>query len=301
MRDTPAQEIRNSRNNRLHLKVLKRQSHRKSQRHKDPFGHAGYHGGVKLATWNVNSIRARLPHVLDWLTANQPDVLCLQETKVTDADFPDEPLRTAGYHVTHVGQKSYNGVATITRAPVAEVVTEPPGLDGEQKRALTVTVENLRVINVYVPNGERIGSEKYEFKLKWLAALRCYLSAELGKHDKLAVVGDFNIAPEDRDVYDPHLWQNQVLFSDLERRALHHITDAGLTDVFRRFDQPAGSYSWWDYRQGGFRRNLGLRIDHILCSADLAERCIACFIDKAPRQRARPSDHAPVVAEFRSS
>lgn len=254
---------------------------------------------MKLATWNVNSIRARLHHVLDWLTVNAPDVLCLQETKATDADFPYEPLRAAGYHVTHVGQKSYNGVATVTRVPVVDVVRDPPGLDGEQKRALTVTVGNLRVINVYVPNGERIGSEKYEFKLKWLAVLRRYLSAELCRHDQLAVVGDFNVAPEACDVYDPRLWRNQVLFSEPERQALRHLTDAGLIDVFRRFDQPAGSYSWWDYRQGAFRRNLGLRIDHILCSANLAERCFTCFIDKAPRQSARPSDHAPVVAEFR--
>ena len=255
---------------------------------------------MKLATWNVNSIRARLPHVLDWLAANKPDALCLQETKVVDADFPYGPLRALGYHVTHVGQRSYNGVATITRAAAGDIVRAPPGLDGEQKRALTVTVDGIRVINVYVPNGERVGSEKYEFKLKWFAALRRYLAEELKHHRRLAITGDFNVAPEDRDVYDPRLWQNQVLFSEPERKALRDMADLGLIDVFRRFDQPPRSYTWWDYRQGGFRRNLGLRIDHILCSAELAKQCVACHIDQAPRKRERPSDHAPVVAEFRS-
>lgn len=253
---------------------------------------------MKLATWNVNSIRARLTHVLDWLSLNQADVLCLQETKVTDAEFPYDPFRTAGYHVAHVGQKGYNGVATITRAPAAEVVTAPPGLDGEQKRALTLTANGVRVVNVYVPNGERVGSEKYEFKLQWFAALRHYLLVELQRHPLLTVVGDFNVAPEDRDVYDPRLWQNQVLFSEPERAALRALIDIGLVDIFRRFDQPPGSYTWWDYRQGAFRRNLGLRIDHILCSRALTERCRACFVDKNPRGLKRPSDHAPVVAEF---
>lgn len=253
---------------------------------------------MKLATWNVNSIRARLPHVLDWLSANRPDVLCLQETKVTDAEFPYDPLRAAGYHVAHVGQKAYNGVATLTRAAPSEVASAPAGLDGEQKRVITVTVDGVRVINVYVPNGERVGSEKYEFKLKWYAALRDYVAAELSRHPLLTVVGDFNVAPDARDVHDPRLWQNQVLFSDRERAALSAVMDAGLIDAFRRFEQPPGSYSWWDYRQGAFRRNLGLRIDHILCSAALAERCRACDIDKAPRRLERPSDHAPVVAVF---
>lgn len=253
---------------------------------------------MKLATWNVNSIRARLPHVLDWLAANNPDVLCLQETKVVDTDFPREPFRAAGYQVTHVGQKSYNGVATITRAPPADVDAAPPGLDGGQKRALAVTVNSVRVVNVYVPNGERVGSDKYDFKLRWLDALRRYLAPELRRRDSLVLAGDFNVAPEDRDVYDPRLWRNQVLSSEPERAALRSVTDTGLIDVFRRFDQPPASYTWWDYRQGAFRRNLGLRIDHILCSHTLAARCLRCSIDKAPRQRDRPSDHAPVVAEF---
>ena len=254
---------------------------------------------MKVATWNVNSIRARLTHVLDWLALHRPDVLCLQETKVADAEFPYEPFQSAGYHVTHVGQKAYNGVAAITRAPAANAVTAPAGLDGEQKRALALTVGGVRVVNVYVPNGERVGSDKYELKLKWFAALRRYVSAELERHPLLTVVGDFNVAPEDRDVHDPRLWQNQVLFSAPERAALRTLLDIGLVDVFRRFEQPPGSYTWWDYRQGAFRRNLGLRIDHILCSQPLAGHCRACFVDKTPRGLERPSDHAPVLAEFR--
>ncbi|HEY8554480.1 MAG TPA: exodeoxyribonuclease III [Burkholderiales bacterium] len=253
---------------------------------------------MRLATWNVNSIRARLAHVLDWLSANQPDVLCLQETKCTDAEFPYEPLRDAGYHVVHVGQKAYNGVATLTRSLPSDVVPSPPGLDGEQKRALILTVNGVRVVNVYVPNGERVGSEKYAFKLRWFEALVDCLRGELARHPRLTVVGDFNVAPEDRDVYDPKLWQNQVLFSEPERAALKSVLDLGLVDLFRRFESGSGHYSWWDYRQGMFRRNLGLRIDHILCTPALAERARACTIDKAPRRLERPSDHAPVVAEF---
>lgn len=253
---------------------------------------------MKLATWNVNSIRARLPHVLDWIAANQPDVLCLQETKCADSEFPYEPLRQAGYHVAHVGQKGYNGVATLSRALPADLDPAPPGLDGEQKRALLLTVGGVRVINVYVPNGERVGSEKYEFKLRWLAALRHCLAGELKRYPLLAVVGDFNVAPEDRDVYDPKLWRHQVLFSEPEREALQSLLGLGLVDVFRRFEQGPGHYTWWDYRQGAFRRNLGLRIDHVLCSRALAETCRACQVDKGPRGRERPSDHAPVVAQF---
>lgn len=253
---------------------------------------------MKLATWNVNSLRARLPHVCDWLARAQPDVLCLQETKVTDADCPVASLREAGYHVLHAGQKSYNGVAILSRTPLADTSTAAPGLDAEQKRYAAATVDGVRVISAYVPNGESIASAKYTFKLAWLAALRAHLEQELARYPLLAVVGDFNVAPEEQDVHDPRRWQNQVLFSQPERAALRALLDIGLVDVFRQFPQPPGSYTWWDYRLGGFRRNLGLRIDHILCSRALAARCVACAIDTAPRALERPSDHAPVIATF---
>lgn len=256
---------------------------------------------MKLATWNVNSLRVRLPHVRNWLARVQPDVLCLQETKVTDQDCPVDSLRDAGYHVLHAGQKSYNGVAILSRTPLVETSTEATGLDGDQKRYAAATVNGVRVISVYVPNGEAVASPKYAYKLEWLAALRAHLERELTRYPLLAVVGDFNVAPDERDVHDPRLWRNQVLFSDPERAALKALLATGLIDVFRRFPQPAGSYSWWDYRQGAFRRNLGLRIDHIFCSAALAERCGACTVDTAPRALERPSDHAPVIAEFRDA
>jgi exodeoxyribonuclease III len=253
---------------------------------------------LKLATWNVNSIRVRLPHVLDWLSQHRPDVLCLQETKTTDAEFPFEPLRSAGYHVAHVGQKAYNGVATLTRVAPSEVHDAPDGIDPDQKRVLVVTVQDVRVVNVYVPNGERVGSEKYAYKLHWLESLRRYLAGELARSTRLAVVGDFNIAPEARDVHDPDLWRNSVLFSEPERAALKRLMEVGLVDVFRRFHETPAHYSWWDYRAGSFRRNLGLRIDHIFCGEALAAVCRSCVIDKSPRGLERPSDHAPVVAEF---
>lgn len=253
---------------------------------------------MKLATWNVNSLRVRLPQVCDWLARVQPDVLCLQETKVTDEECPVASLRDAGYHVLHSGQKSYNGVAILSRAPIEAPSVAAPGLDSGQKRYAAATVNGVRVISVYVPNGEAVTSEKYTFKLQWLAALRAHLVQELARFPLLAVVGDFNVAPEDRDVHDPRLWQNSVLFSAPERAALRAVLDSGLVDVFRRFSQPPGSFTWWDYRQGAFRRNLGLRIDHILCSSGLAARCLACTVDTAPRALERPSDHAPVIAEF---
>jgi exodeoxyribonuclease III len=253
---------------------------------------------MRIATWNINSIRVRLAHVLDWLTQQRPDVLCLQETKVVDAEFPYAELRAAGYHVAHVGQKAYNGVATLTRVAPTEVAPAPPGLDGEQKRAIFVSVGGVRVLNVYVPNGESVDSPKYTFKLAWYDALKRHVIEELRRHPRLALVGDFNVAPEERDVHDPKRWAGKVLFSEAERAALRALTDAGVVDVFRRFEQPPKSFSWWDYRLNGFERNWGLRIDHILCSAALAERCRRCIIDAAPRARERPSDHAPVLAEF---
>ncbi len=253
---------------------------------------------MKLATWNVNSLKVRLPHLLDWLNQTRADVVCLQETKTEDANFPRAEIEAAGYHVAFAGQKTYNGVAILSRQPLQEVQVGIPGLADEQKRVLAASVGSLRVINLYVPNGQSVDSDKYQYKLNWLEALADWLQAELARHPELAVLGDFNIAPEDRDVYDPIAWQGQVLCSEPERAHFRALLELGLKDGFRLFEQPEKSYSWWDYRQGAFRRNLGLRIDHILLSQPLAERCTACTIDTAPRRLERPSDHAPVVAEI---
>jgi exodeoxyribonuclease-3 len=253
---------------------------------------------MRIATWNVNSVRVRLPQVLDWLAQHSPDVLCIQETKVVDAEFPVADFQAVGYRAVFAGQKAYNGVATLTRQAVGAVVTALPGFDSEQKRFLAATVAGLRLINVYVPNGESVESEKYTYKLAWLRALREFIALELGEHPDLLVLGDFNIAPEPRDVHDPKAWEGHVLFSEPERAALRELVGTGLVDLFRAFPQPEASFTWWDYRQGGFRRNHGLRIDHILASPPLAARCRACTIDTAPRALERPSDHAPVIAEF---
>lgn len=253
---------------------------------------------MKIATWNVNSIRVRLPHVLDWLGQHRPDVLCLQETKVTDEDFPAAEFGQAGYAAVFSGQKTYNGVATLSRQPARDVVRALPRADGTQKRLLAASIDGVRIVNVYVPNGEAVGSDKYGYKLAWLKALKAWLKSELEEHARLAVLGDFNIAPEERDVHDPKLWEGSVLFSDKERAAFQALVAAGLADTFRRFDQPPMSFTWWDYRMGAFRRNYGLRIDHILASRALASACQSCRIDTAPRGLERPSDHAPVIAEF---
>jgi exodeoxyribonuclease-3 len=255
-------------------------------------------GPVKIATWNVNSLRVRLPQVLDWLAHEAPDVLALQETKVADEEFEVEALRAAGYHVAYCGQKSYNGVATLTRIAAADVLGSLPAADGTQKRFLATTVEGVRIVNVYVPNGESVVSAKYPYKLEWLRALAAWLPAELVRYPRLALLGDFNIAPEERDVHNPARWRGKVLFSEPERAAFRALLDTGLLDVFRRFEQPPHSFSWWDYRLSAFTRNWGLRIDHILCSPALAADCRACRIDTTPRRAERPSDHAPVVAEF---
>ncbi|MFN2309657.1 MAG: exodeoxyribonuclease III [Gammaproteobacteria bacterium] len=253
---------------------------------------------MKIATWNVNSLRVRLPQVLQWLDNEQPDLLALQETKLTDDQFPEADCLAAGYHVVFAGQKTYNGVAVLSRAPVSDIVSEIPGLDDPQRRMLAVTYGDLRLINLYVPNGESLESVKYQYKLDWLDKLHAWLNSELQQHAHLAVVGDFNIAPADADVHDPIAWQGSVLCSEPERAAFQRLLDLGLCDSFRRFDQPEKSFSWWDYRMNAFRRNLGLRIDHILASTALCETCAVCRIDKQPRAWERPSDHAPVVAEF---
>jgi exodeoxyribonuclease III len=253
---------------------------------------------MKIATWNVNSLKVRLPHVLQWLQAHSPDALCLQETKLEDPNFPATEIEAAGYRALFSGQKTYNGVAILSRAPAHEVVTAIPGLVDPQKRVLAATFGEMRVINLYVPNGESVTSDKYRYKLAWLEALKAWLRDELARHSKLAVVGDFNIAPEERDVHDPKLWTGQVLFSDPERAAFRDLLALGLHDAFRQFTQPEKSYTWWDYRMNAFRRNMGLRIDHILVSGELAPRCRACAIDRDARAAERPSDHAPVILEL---
>ena len=253
---------------------------------------------MKIATWNVNSIRVRLPQVLEWLQKENPDVLCLQETKITDEDFPVIAFREAGYYAVYAGQKAYNGVATLSRAAAGDAVSSLAGAKGDQKRLLVATVGDVRVVNVYIPNGEEVGSEKYSYKLSWLKALDKFIARELKSHSRLALLGDYNIAPDERDVHDPKRWEGKVLFSDKERAAFQRLVQHGLTDVFRQFDQPEKSFSWWDYRAGAFHRNHGLRIDHILCSAALVLECRGCRIDIEPRQHERPSDHAPVIAEF---
>jgi len=253
---------------------------------------------LKIATWNVNSLRVRLPHLTAWLAAHPVDIIALQETKLPDADFPTAALETLGYHVAFNGQRTYNGVATLAREPLDAYALEIPGFDDTQRRVLAATVGRVRVINVYVPNGQTVGSEKYAYKLRWLAGLRAWLADELREHPRAVVLGDFNIAPEDRDVHDPAAWAGSVLVSDLEREALQAIVQLGLTDTFRLFEQPPQSFSWWDYRMAAFRRNRGLRIDHILASGALAATCRSCDIDREPRKSERPSDHAPVTATF---
>lgn len=253
---------------------------------------------MKIATWNVNSLKVRLPHVLDWLAANQPDVLCLQETKLVDENFPVAELAAAGYQSLYSGQKTYNGVALLGKQAGADVINALPGSNDPQKRVLAATYGATRVICVYVPNGESVGSEKYQYKLQWLAALKVWLQEELRQYPQLAILGDYNIAPEERDVHEPELWEGKVLFSQPERLAFQELLELGLQDAFRLFDQPEKSFSWWDYRMMAFRRNTGMRIDHILLSNSLAKHCTSCHIDKAPRKLERPSDHTPVMAEL---
>jgi exodeoxyribonuclease-3 len=251
---------------------------------------------MKIATWNVNSLKVRLPHVLDWLAATQADVLCLQETKQEDKAFPYAELEAAGYHAAHNGQKTYNGVAILARGAIEDVRYDIPGFADEQKRVVTATVNGLRIVCAYMPNGQEVGSDKYAYKLRWLAALAAMLRDDLQRWPQLALLGDYNIAPDDRDVHDPAAWKDQILCSEPERAAFRQFLELGLADAFRLFEQAPKLYSWWDYRQMGFRLNRGLRIDHVLLSPPLAATCRACVIDKAPRKLERPSDHAPVMA-----
>jgi exodeoxyribonuclease-3 len=253
---------------------------------------------MKVATWNVNSIRARLDRLVAWLDAQQPDVVCLQETKCEDAKFPGAEIEAMGYRWAHHGQKTYNGVAILAKSGCANVLRGIPQFDDEQRRVIVGDVGDARIICVYVPNGQSVGSDKFQYKLRWLEALRAWLEAELAAHPKLAVLGDFNIAPDERDVHDPLAWEGQVLFSEPERAALRRILELGFADAFRLFEQPAKSFTWWDYRMNAFRRRLGLRIDHVLLSPALARSCTACAIDLGPRALERPSDHAPVVCQL---
>lgn len=252
----------------------------------------------KIATWNVNSLRVRLAHVLEWLENTHPDILAIQETKLVDQNFPIEEINDAGYQAVYSGQKTYNGVAILSKTPATDVITDIPGLDDTQRRLLAATFGDIRIVNVYVPNGQSVGSEKYQYKLDWLSKLTAYISDQLKHYPQLVLLGDFNIAPDDRDVHDPEQWEGQILCSKAERAAFQEIRNAGLVDTYRLFEREEKEYSWWDYRMAGFRRNLGLRIDLILASEKLRESCLSCNIDKEPRKWERPSDHAPVIAHF---
>lgn len=254
---------------------------------------------MKIASWNVNSLRVRLEQVLDWLGENPVDVLGLQETKLPDEDFPRAEIEAAGYQVAYTGQKTYNGVALLTRKPASGVLLDLPGMeDDPQRRLVAGTIDGVRIFNLYVPNGQALDSDKFEYKMRWLACLRETLAAALEEHPLVAVMGDFNIAPADADVHDPAAWEGKIHCSKPERAALDALLELGFKDSFRMFEQAADQFSWWDYRMAAFRRNRGLRIDLILASEALAERCSASLIDRQPRTLERPSDHTPVVAEF---
>ena len=252
----------------------------------------------RLATWNVNSLKVRLPHLLDWLARAQPDAVCLQETKIEDAQFPLVDLQAAGYRAVYCGQKAYNGVAILARSALGDVQHGIPNFADDPKRVIAATVGDMRVVCLYAPNGQSIGSDKYSYKLRWYEALADWLKQDLKKSPRLAVLGDLNVAPEDRDVHDPRRWEGQIHVSEPERAAMRRVIEVGLPDAFRRFDQPEKEFSWWDYRLNAFRRNWGLRIDHILLSSELAQRCVGCSIDKSTRGLERPSDHAPVIADL---
>lgn len=249
---------------------------------------------LKLASWNVNSLKVRLDQVLQWLDATQVDILALQETKLIDEHFPFQVFQEHGFHVVFSGQKTYNGVAIISKHPIEDVVTDIPELIDPQRRILAATIAGIRIINLYVPNGAALGTDKYAYKLMWLEKVTAFIKQQLSCYPKLSVVGDFNIAPEDRDVHAPEQWNGCVLVSPQERHAFASIIALGLKDSFRNFEQNDQLFSWWDYRAAAFRRNRGLRIDHVLLSEALNVNCIESRIDVEPRRAERPSDHAPV-------
>ncbi len=260
---------------------------------------------MKLASWNVNSLKVRLPHLLDWLARQSPDAICLQETKLEDSKFPLEEIERAGYRCAWSGQKAYNGVAILSKVQTSDVATGIPGFVDDQKRVIAATLGNagnaLRVVCAYVPNGQALASDKFRYKLEWLAAFRNWLDDELRRHPQLAVLGDYNIAPSDEDVHDPRAWEGQVLCSPREREAFRSLLALGFKDSFRTLAPAQRSFTWWDYRMNAFKRGLGLRIDHILLAPDLASRCRSCVIDTAPRGLERPSDHAPIMVELESA
>ena len=251
---------------------------------------------MKIATWNVNSLNVRLPHLLDWLTSAQPDIVGLQELKCEDAKFPIEAIREVGYEAVFAGQKTYNGVAILSRSPITDIQRGIPGYDDPQQRVIAASIGGVRVVNAYFPNGQAPGSEKFAYKLDWLVHLTAWLKQELMTSTQLCLIGDYNIAPTDADAHPD--WKETIHVSPPERAAFAALEALGLCDVFRKFEQPEKSFSWWDYRMNAFRRNFGLRIDHILASTTLADLCTACTIDKAPRTLERPSDHTPVIATF---
>jgi len=253
---------------------------------------------LKLASWNVNSLKVRFEQVLAWLQSSQVDILALQETKLIDEMFPVQLFQDHGFHVIFSGQKTYNGVAIISRHPISEILTDIPDLQDPQRRILAATVAGIRLINLYVPNGSEVGSEKYHYKLNWLEKVTGFVGEQLSLYPHVAVVGDFNIAPDDRDVHDPQLWEGCILVSPLERQAFAALIALGLNDSFRNVPQAEKLFSWWDYRAAGFRRNLGMRIDHILLSEQLNTQCVQSLIDVEPRRAERPSDHAPVWVEL---
>jgi exodeoxyribonuclease-3 len=250
---------------------------------------------MKLATWNVNSLSVRLPQVLDWLAANPVDVLALQELKMTDDKFPHDAFAAAGFHSVCFGQKTYNGVALITKTSATDVVRNIPGFDDDMARVITATVDGVRVVGAYFPNGQEPGSDKFEYKMEWLSALRRWLKTELEQHPQLVLMGDYNITFDEADVWDPVALEGTIHCTEEERYHLRALVALGLHDSLRLFPQPPKTFSWWDYRDFGFRRNRGLRIDHILLTDALKARATACEVDKAPRKNERPSDHAPVV------
>lgn len=255
---------------------------------------------LKIATWNVNSIRTRLETVLNWFDAHKVHVLCLQETKAQDGDFPKEAFTQSGYQVAFTGQKAYNGMAIVSRLPLGKVDFDFKGNpDSSQKRFMAATVGNVRLINVYFPNGFEVGSPQFAYKLDFISQLRRHLEKEFKPQDRLVVLGDFNVAPEARDVYDPVAMDGEILFHPDERASITKFKEWGLVDVFRLHHDEGGQYSWWDYRMNAFRRKIGLRIDHIWTTSILASRCTSCEIDKKPRTLPKPSDHAPAIAIFR--